>query len=46
MMRRNGSANVVNQAKMELLVLDNIKSALETGKLITQVSEQKNKPKL
>jgi len=31
---------------MELLVLENIKSALETGKLVTQVGEQISKHKL
>jgi len=40
-----GNANSL-QAKMELLVLENIKSALETGKLVTQVGEQISKHKL
>lgn len=31
---------------MELLVLDNIESAVKKGKLITQVSEQENKSRL
>ncbi|KAG9245485.1 D-isomer specific 2-hydroxyacid dehydrogenase [Calycina marina] len=41
-----GTGTTDTQAKMELLVLDNIKSALESGKLITQVREQLSKPKL
>lgn len=35
-----GTATLETQKAMELLVLDNIKSALEKGKLITQVPEQ------
>lgn len=34
------------QKNMELLVLDNIESAVKKGKLITQVSEQENKSRL
>jgi glyoxylate reductase len=31
---------------MELLVLDNLKSAIKEEKLLTQVPEQKNKAKM
>ena len=32
------------QAKMEHVVVDNVRSALETGKLISPVPEQKGMP--
>lgn len=41
-----GTGTMETQKDMELLVLDNIKSALETGALITQVPEQTPKVKL
>jgi len=38
-----GTATVETQRNMELLVLENIRSALETGELVTQVPEQTNR---
>ncbi|KAJ5581718.1 hypothetical protein N7535_000338 [Penicillium sp. DV-2018c] len=37
-----GTATFETQREMELLVLENMRSAIETGKLITQVPEQTN----
>ncbi|KAG4442127.1 hypothetical protein IFR05_002413 [Cadophora sp. M221] len=41
-----GTATMETQKNMELLVLDNMESAVKKGKLITQVSEQENKSRL
>ncbi|KAL2073875.1 hypothetical protein VTL71DRAFT_11201 [Oculimacula yallundae] len=41
-----GTGTVETQRNMELLVLENIESAVKKGKLITQVSEQENKSRL
>ncbi|KAH7408015.1 D-isomer specific 2-hydroxyacid dehydrogenase [Cadophora sp. MPI-SDFR-AT-0126] len=41
-----GTASVETQKNMELLVLENIESAVKKGKLITQVSEQESKSRL
>lgn len=40
-----GTATYETQKEMEILVLDNMRSALEKGEMITQVPEQKPKPK-
>lgn len=36
-----GTMTYETQKEMEILVLDNLRSAVEKGKLITQVPEQK-----
>ena len=36
-----GTATYETQKEMEILVLDNLRSAVEKGELITQVPEQK-----
>lgn len=41
-----GTATVETQKDMELLVLENMRSALEKGRLVTQVAEQTPKEKL
>ncbi|CZT06702.1 probable glyoxylate/hydroxypyruvate reductase (D-isomer-specific 2-hydroxy acid dehydrogenase superfamily) [Rhynchosporium agropyri] len=41
-----GTGTVETQRNMELLVLENIESAVKKGTLITQVSEQENKSRL
>lgn len=41
-----GTGTMETQKDMELLVLENIKTAIETGTLVTQVSEQTPKEKL
>ncbi|KAH7356379.1 putative hydroxyisocaproate dehydrogenase [Rhexocercosporidium sp. MPI-PUGE-AT-0058] len=41
-----GTATMETQKNMELLVLDNIESAVKKGTLITQVSEQESKSRL
>jgi D-3-phosphoglycerate dehydrogenase len=38
-----GTATYETQKEMEILVLDNLKLAVEKGELITQVPEQKKK---
>jgi glyoxylate reductase len=41
-----GTATIETQKKMEVLVVDNVKSMLKDGKLLTQVQEQKGKSNL
>ncbi|KAG5978966.1 hypothetical protein E4U55_005698 [Claviceps digitariae] len=41
-----GTATTDTQKEMEVLVIDNVKSAITDGKLLTQVPEQKQKPTL
>lgn len=36
-----GTATYETQKEMELLVLENLKSAVEKGELVTQIPEQK-----
>lgn len=38
-----GTATFETQKEMEILVLDNVKSAIKSDKLLTQIPEQKNK---